>query len=224
VVDVPIPIPIPNWAKGYLRPERVQLVEDAIRAAEDRTSGEIVPMIVRRSSTIGHVAVILACLLVAGFFIVDGPGWQYAWIGEHWSWYLVDTVLLLLLSGQLAKLPLLQRWLTTSDDQTLQVDMRAQIEFYQSNIHTTANATGVLLLVSLMEHRAVVLADEAIDARVPRETWDEVIRLIIDGIKKGHVGLGLAAAIERCGDILAAEFPVGDDDVNELKDTLIVKE
>jgi len=168
--------------------------------------------------------VILACLLVTAFIIVDGPGWQYEWIGEHWSWYLVDTVLLLLLSGQLAKLPLLQRLLTTSDDQALQVDMRAQIEFYQSNIHATADATGVLLLVSLMEHHAVVLADEAIDARVPSETWDEVIRLIIDGIKKGHVGLGLEAAIERCGDILAAEFPVGDDDVNELKDTLIIKE
>ena len=38
------------------------------------------------------------------------------------------------------------------------------------------------------------------------------------------VGLGLAAAIERCGDILATEFPIGEDDVNELKDTLIIRE
>ena len=215
---------IPKWARGSLRPERVQLVEDAIRAAEARTSGEIVPMIVRRSSTIGHVPVILACLLVALFVILDGPGWQYEWIGEHWAWYLVDTVALLLLSGQLARIPLLQRLLTTRDDQAQQVDMRAQIEFYQSSLHATADATGVLLLVSLMEHRAVVLADEAIAARVPDGTWDDVIGLAIDGIKKGHVGLGLAAAIERCGDILAAEFPIGDDDVNELKDTLIIRE
>jgi len=215
---------IPKWARGSLRPERVQLVEDAIRAAEARTSGEIVPMIVRRSSTIGHVPVILACLLVALFVILDGPGWQYEWIGEHWAWYLVDTVALLLLSGQLARIPLLQRLLTTRDDQAQQVDMRAQIEFYQSSLHATADATGVLLLVSLMEHRAVVLADEAIAASVPDGTWDDVIGLAIDGIKKGHVGLGLAAAIERCGDILAAEFPIGDDDVNELKDTLIIRE
>jgi putative membrane protein len=215
---------VPKWAQGYLRPERVQLVEDAIRAAEARTSGEIVPMIVRRSSTIGHVPVILACLLVAFFVIVDGPGWQYEWIGEHWAWYLVDTIALLLLSGQLARIPLLQRLLTTSADQALQVDMRAQIEFYQSNLHATADATGVLLLVSLMEHRAVVLADEAIAARVPAETWDEVIGLTIDGIKKGHVGLGLVAAVERCGDILATEFPIGEDDANELHDTLIIRE
>ena len=215
---------IPKWAKGYLRPERVRLVEDAIRAAEARTSGEIVPMIVRRSSTIGHVPVLLACLLVAAFFGVDGPGWQYEMLGEHWAWYLADTVALLLLAGQLARIPLLQRLLTSRDDQALQVDMRAQIEFYRSNLHATADATGVLLMVSLMEHRAVVLADEAIAAKVPSETWDEVIALTIDGIKKGHVGLGLAAAIERCGDILATEFPIGKDDVNELRDTLIIRE
>jgi putative membrane protein len=217
-------VDIPKWARGYLRPERVQLVNDAIRAAESKTSGEIVPMIVRRSSTIGHVPVILASLLVALFIIVDGPGWQYEMIGEHWAWYLVDTALLLLLSGQLAKIPLLQRLLTTSDDQALQVDMRAQIEFYQSNIHATADATGVLLLVSLMEHRAVVLADSAINAVVPDEIWNEVVDLTIDGIKKGHVGVGLIAAIERCGDILATEFPIGENDVNELKDTLIIRE
>jgi putative membrane protein len=215
---------IPKWARGYLKPERVQRVEAAVRAAEARTSGEIVPMIVRRSSTIGHVPVILACLLVACFVIVDGPGWQYEWIGEHWAWYLVDTVALLLLSGQLARIPLLQRLLTTRADQALQVDMRAQIEFYQSNLHTTADATGVLLLVSLMEHRAVVLADEAISARVPDGTWDEVIGLMTDGIKKGNVGIGLAAAIERCGDILAAEFPIGEGDVDELENTLIIRE
>ena len=217
-------VDIPKWARAYLRPERVQLVEDAIRAAEAKTSGEIVPMIGRRSSTIGHVPVILACLMVTVFLIADGPGWQYELIGEHWAWYLVDTVLLLLLSGQLARIPLLQRLLTTSGDQAMQVDMRAQLEFYQSNIHATASATGVLLLVSLMEHRAVVLADAAIDSKVPDETWDEVIGMTIDGIKKGHGGLGLAAAIESCGDILATEFPIGADDVNELRDTLIIRE
>ena len=50
------------------------------------------------------------------------------------------------------------------------------------------------------------------------------VGMTIDGIKKGHVGLGLTAAIERCGDILATEFPIGEDDVNELKDTLIIRE
>ncbi|MEC9381289.1 MAG: hypothetical protein VX528_20145 [Candidatus Latescibacterota bacterium] len=47
---------------------------------------------------------------------------------------------------------------------------------------------------------------------------------MIDGLKKGHVGLGLAAAIERCGEILTEFFPTADDDVNELRDHLVIKE
>lgn len=217
-------IEIPKWARASLRPERVQMVEEAIAAAESRTSGEIVPMIVRRSSTIGHVPVILASLLVALFMIVDGPGYQYEYIGEHWAWYILDTVLLMLVSGQLARIPALQRLLTSRDDQALQVDMRAQLEFYGAKMHETTGDTGVLLLVSLMERRAVVLGDESINEKVPDETWDEVIHIMTDGIKKGHVGLGLAAAIEKCGDILTESFPIAEDDVNELLNHLVIKE
>lgn len=59
---------------------------------------------------------------------------------------------------------------------------------------------------------------------MPDETWDEVIQIMIDGLKKGHEGLGLAAAIERCGEILTEFFPTADDDVNELRDHLVIKE
>lgn len=215
---------LPSWSKGYLRPDRVQLIEDAVRAAELKTSGEIVPMIVRRSSTIGHVPFILLSLLVAVFMIVDGPGWQYEVVGEHWSWYLVDTVVLVVVTALLSRWTFLQRVLTPRDDQAEQVDMRAEVEFYHSNIHETAAETGVLLFVSLMEHRAVVLADKAIDECTPGDTWDEVCRVMVEGIKKGHVGLGLADAIERCGDILAEQFPAAADDINELHNTLVIKE
>lgn len=215
---------LPKWTRGYLLPERVRLVEEAVHAAELKTSGEIVPMIVRRSSTVGHVPLLLMSTLVALFMIVDGPGWQYAWLGEHWAWYLLDAVVLLLVSNGLAHLPAVQRWLTTQADEIEQVEMRAELEFFESNMHTTEGATGVLLFVSLMEHRAVVLADKAINDRVPDGTWDEVCRIMVEGIKKGHVGLGLVAAIERCGEILAEPFPIADDDENELRNHLVIKE
>ena len=215
---------LPKWSKAYLKPERVQLVEDAVRAAERKTAGEIVPMIVRRSSAVGHVPFLLLSLLVSVFLIVDGPGWQYQHLGEHWAWYLLDTVALLALALALARRPLLQRLLTPRQDQVDQVQMRAQVEFYQSRIQSTRAATGVLLFASLLERQAVVLADKAIAERVPAQTWEEVCDLMIRGIKEGHIGLGLAAAVERCGDILAAQFPVQADDTNELRDVLVIKE
>ena len=52
----------------------------------------------------------------------------------------------------------------------------------------------------------------------------EVVGIMIDGIKKGNVGLGLASAIKRCGEILTGPFPIAGIDVNELRDYLIIKE
>lgn len=215
---------LPSWSKGHLKPERVQLVEDAVRAAERLTSGEIVPMIVRRSSTVGHVPYVLMGLLVSAFLVIDGPGWQLLHLGEHWVWYLVDGIVLTALAVGLGRVPRLQRLLTPTGDQAEQVQLRAQVEFYESRIHRTRDATGVLLFASLLERQAVVLADEAIASRVPPQTWEEVCDLMVRGIREGHIGLGLAAAVERCGQILEAQFPVRADDVNELGNALILKE
>ncbi len=215
---------IPDWAKAYLKAERVELIVDAIKKAEAKTSGEIVPMIVRRSSTVGHVPVILLSLLVALFFVFDGPVWQAEFLGEHWAWYLADIALFVAVSAMFSKLTGVQRLLTTRSDQDDQVNMRAEIEFYESNIKNTTGATGILLFASLMERRAVILADKAISEKVSQEAWREVCDILVEGIKKGNMGLAFSSAIAKCGEILAPEFPIQPDDVNELKDQLIIKE
>lgn len=215
---------IPKWLKRHLKHGEADQITEAIRQAEANTSGEIVPMIVRRSSTIGHVPSILFALLTVLFFMLGGPGWQAETVGAHWSWYLVDVLLFIVLTALGARMPWLQRLLTTRADQALQVDSRAVIEFYESNTHRTKDATGVLILVSLMEHRAVVLADEAIADRVDKDTWRGVCDHLIAGIKKKRLGPALCNAVLECGDILAPEFPIQKDDENELRDHLIIKE
>ena len=215
---------IPRWANRHLRPGSAETIAEAVKAAEMKTTGEVVPMLVRRSSTIGHVPFILTASMVAVFMVVDGPGWQAEYFGAHWTWYLVDTLGLLVAAALLARVPFVQRLLTVREDMTDQVNMRAEVEFYESHMHQTRDATGILLFVSMMEHRAVVLADEAIDARVPGETWEEVCALLVAGIRNGDIAAGFATAIGRCGDILAAEFPVKTDDTNELFDHLVIKD
>ena len=153
-----------------------------------------------------------------------GPGWQAAFLGEHWAWYLGDIALLAMISALFSRFNCVQRLLTSRLDQEDQVDMRAQLEFYESNINNTKGSTGILLFASLMERRAVVLADKAISDKVPKEAWREVCDLLVGGIKEGNMGLAFGEAIAKCGEILAPEFPIQPDDVNELKDQLIIKE
>ena len=215
---------IPKWARGYLRPDRVRLIEEAVAEAESKTSGEIVPMIVRRSSTVGHVPVIVLCVLVILFLLFDGPTHQARWLGAHWAWYLADVFVVLAISSFLSRWSFVQRILTSRDDQELQVNLRAEVEFYESDTAKTRGATGVLLFVSLMERRAVVLADKAIAEKLPTETWSTVCSLLVDGIKQKHIGLAFRDAILHCGKMLAPLFPIRPDDVDELKNQLILKE
>lgn len=215
---------IPNWLKTKLDNTKLQSIEDAIREAESTTSGEIVPMIVRKSSTIGHVPMILLSVFIAIFFAAGGPGLQSQFIGNHWAWYLLDFAGLFALTGLLSRLYWVERLLTSRADQIAQVNMRAVIEFYESNIKKTRDATGILLFVSLMERRAVVLADKAINDKVAKDTWQEVCDTLVSGIKKRDMGLAFCDAIRKCGEILTPDFPIKPDDENELQDRLIMKE
>lgn len=215
---------IPNWLKGKLDGAQLQQIAEAVKRAESTTSGEIVPMIVRKSSTLGHVPVILFSLFVAVFFAADGPSLQAEFVGDHVLLYFVDTVVIVILTALLGRSTFVQRLLTTRADQIAQVEMRAEIEFYGSDIRKTRDATGILLFVSLLERRAVVLADQAISEKVPKDTWLGVCDILISGIKKKNMGSAFGNAVEKCGEILTPLFPIKPDDENELKDHLVIKE
>ena len=215
---------LPSWARSVLGNDGAERIESAIADAESRTSGEIVPLLVRRSSTVGHVALVSFTLLLLCVLLSDLPalltelgGPYLAWLGACW-----------LLAGGLAlgvsRLDAVQRLLTPRIDQMRQVDLRAQIEFYELEMSQTQDRTGILLLVSLMEHRAVVLADHSIAEKLDAKIWQELVDLMIQGVKRGDLAAGMTQAIQRCGELLSPHFPVASDDINELRDHLVVKE
>src|SRR3546814_14207361 len=54
----------------------------------------------------------------------------------------------------------------------------------------TVGRTGVLLYVSLREHRADIVADEAIAAKVAPAVWGEAMVALIERIRAGAPGAG----------------------------------
>lgn len=212
---------IPHWCSTLIRTSDLPLIQAAISQAESKTSGEIIPMIVRRSSTIGHVPLTLTFILgtlgmIAGhtFFATTAE-----WIQLPVIWG-ASFVLGLIISP----LHWIQRWLTPLNDQILQVQRRAELEFYSRKMDHTRDRTAILLFVSLMEHRAVVLADQAIASPLPSETWNEVIDLLLTGIRQKKAAQGFTKAIEKSGLLLATHFPIQSGDKNEIHDKLIISE
>lgn len=215
---------VPPWAGSFISEADFERVSAAVAKAEHTTTGEIVPMIVRRSSATGHVILLLTLFfLVSALTLGVDELESLDEVDSHW------VILGMALSSfgvawLLAKIPVLQRWLTLPGDLQAEVELRAELEFYRKGLHSTHGKTGVLLFVSLMERRAVVLADEAIAKKLPQNSWADICEMMIHGIKQGRPADGLTSAIQRSGELLAKEFPLKGENPNELSNQLILKE
>jgi putative membrane protein len=92
----------------------------------------------------------------------------------------------------------------------------AMEQFAQRGVSRTADRTGILIFVSLAERYARIIADEGIAARVPQAHWQGAIDALVAHMRDGRIADGFVIAIERCGEQLAAHFPRGTADRNEL--------
>ena len=85
----------------------------------------------------------------------------------------------------------------------------------------TVASTGVLIYLSMREHRAEVLADAAIASQVDVEVWAEALEALLAHVRTGDVAGGMCAAIQRVGEVLTAHLPGSADNPNEVPDRLI---
>lgn len=214
----------PHWSRSWLTAADVQNIEQTIAAVETKTNAEIVPMLVRSSSTTGHVPWLLSAYFFMIILAADAV-FDFRHYTEFYSiWLTLAIGVIFAASFALGRLGAFQRFAVTADDRDLQVNQRAQLEFYQAGLQKTENRTGILLLVSLMEHRAVVIADKSIAEKVPAETWTRVVDTLVGGAKNKALGKAYTDAIKFCGEIVNPHFPITPGNENELHDHLIIKD
>jgi putative membrane protein len=205
-------------------PEDLRRIEEAVRDAEKRTSGEIVPYVVERSdgyadatwrgATLG--ALVAALGSAAAFHAVEVWGMPLA------LWIAAPAVLgagLGLLASELA--PPFKRLLVPRGVLAERVRERAAQAFLSEEVFATRERTGMLIFLSLFERRVVVTGDRGIAAKVRQEEWDGIVGGIVRGMREGKPGDALAAAIRECGDLLARHgVDVRPDDRDELANGL----
>ena len=207
-------------AVGTFNEEDRRIVREAIARAEKKTVGEILPVVVERSDPHpgANWLAALCCVLV-------GSALTAAWL----PWDSPALVLLLQLAmgvvgfGLAALLPDFKRLFIFGKRATSVAEEQAFQEFYANGLHKTEAATGVLIFVSLLEHRVIVMADEGINAKVDDKFWIETDSLILKGIRNGSLRVGLVAGIDRAGDCLGEFFPWVEGDRNEIPDRLIIR-
>ncbi len=205
-------------AQKFFTTEEQQKIEAAVKAAEMTTSGEIVPMIVDasydypRAELIGGGSLALA----TGLLVSWGFGGESIW------WFLPVFLVSFVIFQQLIRnFPGLKRQLIHPDEFTEEVKEKALVSFLEQGLHETRDRTGILILISLFEHRVQVLADSGINAKVAESTWDEIVATITAGLKNGNACEAICQAVKRCGELLHDNFPRKDDDTDELPNLVI---
>lgn len=213
------------WLVKFMKPKDLDDVAQSVLEAEKLTSAEICPMVVRSSSTVGYIAPLIflmslcLCLLCIDIFSV--PVFNY----DKWGLgYLAIVFICLIIAKTFSVLPPIQRFFLIYQDTIIQVHRRAESEFYLHKLYMTSNRSGILLMVSLLEKKVVVLADETIAKSLPKNTWDDLIKLVVEQIKKDNLSSGLVLGVSHMSQLLKDKFPIQLSDKNELSDKLIIKE
>lgn len=221
---------------AYIDDAGRQLVAAAVTKAESATSGEIVTVLAESSDGYTDIALLWAIgaafTAMSVFAAFPEPfldTWDALFAGWGHQWTTGEIASMVMALGLLKFLGamLVQQWqplkwaLVPGPVRTMRVHDQAVRQFKVGADRRTNGRTGVLIYLSMREHRAEIVADAAIAALVPATIWGEAMGDMLAEIRKGRLAEGLAVGIRDVGHVLAEHFPRAADDVNELPDRLI---
>jgi putative membrane protein len=202
----------------------LEAVRAAVAEAEQKTSGEIVPYVVEESD--GYPGALWKGTALGAF---AGPLIAEAiyFLGDFWGGLVPLWIALPSAAGGAlgfllaAYVPVIKRWLAGAEVLDLRTRQRAEMAFLEQEVFRTRDRTGILLFLSLFEHRVVVLGDSGINQKVEPGQWDGIVQTVVAGIRSGRPGEALVAAIRQCGELLERYgVAIRPDDRDELENEL----
>lgn len=203
-------------------------IKSAVKTAEEKISGEIVPVMIERSgvypianyrAALLFSAIAFLFMIILDRFIVHDA--------SHALYYdPLFIFIVVLVAGALGAIltemfpPVKRLFLSRAVMEACCHDA-AENAFLEEEIFSTRHRTGIMIFISFFEHEVIVMADRGISKVVEQKEWDQIVSELIGQIRAGKVVNGLEAGITRCGQILLDKgFVKTSDDINELRDDL----
>jgi putative membrane protein len=189
----------------------------AIRAAEEKTSGEIVCVLAKSSSRGTALPVFIAAIVALAL-----PWVLVASTALTVERVLAIQLLTFVLVAAFLCIPKIHVALMPRATRRAVAHRAAMEQFHARGIARTEDRCGILIFVSLEERYARVIVDDGIAARVPQTQWQEAINALTAHMRDGRIADGFIAAIGACGKELAAHFPRSAKSRDELPDKIFL--
>ena len=190
-------------------------ISTAIRSAESKTSGEIVCVLAQSSSDTTALPILLAALVALAL-----PWLLVAFTAMPVHRILVLQVFVFFVLWVFLCLPSVRVALMPRAARRAVAHRVAMEQFSIRGIARKKERSGILIFVSLAEHYARIIADEGIAARVPQLEWQEAVDVLVAHTRSGRIADGFITAIEKCGNVLAMNFPRSETSRDELPDRI----
>ncbi|MCB8964617.1 MAG: TPM domain-containing protein [Bacteroidales bacterium] len=92
--------------------------------------------------------------------------------------------------------------------------------FAMLKMHKTKLRNGVLIYLSVQDHKFAILGDAGINSQVPENFWETTKQAMLNQFKENNMTEGLVTGITMAGEQLKKYFPYQDNDINELENNI----
>lgn len=213
-----------------LSEDSILTIEEKIRDVEKATSGEIVVAVTPASSRYLDIGISVSAFLslLSSYICVRIiPQSESGMLSSVYANYLPELMLLFSLIFFFVFnliffiFPSLKYLFLSKGRKEAEIHKKAEQIFYQNHLDRTLDKTGILILLSLLERRIYILADEGIMSRIGIEGLESYAKVAAINIKKNNAEKGILETIESFEKILKEEFPPRKNNPNELSDRVI---
>ena len=207
-------------ADRFFTAEEKERLQAKTHDVESRTIGEIVVMVVDRSSPYIEAEILGGILLGSLLSLILTLLFFHASI---WSYIPLSFFFFFLCRSLLERMDGLKKLFLGRKRKEEAVRLRAERTFFEKGLYKTKKNTGVLFFLSLLERKVWVLADKGIYEKMEQETLNRFAISVSRGIREGLACDALCQAIQEIGTLLSKHFPITPDDTNELSNAVMTE-
>lgn len=97
-------------------------------------------------------------------------------------------------------------------------------KFTRLKMEATEQRNGVLLYISPADHKAAIWGDRGIHDVARSDFWDKVLAEMLPFFREGRIADGICRGVGSIGELIRSQYPVSENDINELSDDVILEE
>lgn len=197
-----------------------QKISDLVEKFESMTSAEIVPHVVPQSDLYpaSSLRIMISLFFTEIFFL-----WFLDF--ELTLTFIMGFIVSSIILGKLLDLiPFVKRLFISRDEVLEEVNQKALEVFFNRGLHLTDRRSGVLLFVSLLEHRIEIICDKTVNEKIDKDQWDACIKDMGAFLKKHNLHAALDSGVQNIGTLLSSHLPCDGSSSNEIENEIIVEE